>query len=566
MSFEHSELLALLVVALPLAVWGLLRQEHRRRVSLRVFGDPVLLSRGSSLPPEQLSRVRDLLRVAALGLGLLALARPQFGERSSPLAQSGRDLLVLLDLSRSMNAAAREGSRLGTAKRMVGELLATSPGDRVGLVVFGGSAFLQLPLTHDHAAFLRYLDAASTDDLADPATDLSRALATAAAAFEHEGERGARAVLLLSDGESVRGYLDPAIARLRQNGIPVVAVGIGTLEGAPVPADSATSVEPWHRDHIGRIVHSRLEEAELRRVARETNGAYLHAGAASGPAVRSALARVGQHARSSPAAPQPAEQFQWPLGLAVILVAAEPLISLAMRRRLRRIPMRLALLLAMLVGCGTAAYQAREAERAYHSGRFAEAYAGFQRALAAGGDPALEYSLGNAFYRLKRYEDAVRSFRRGTEIPRIRQRSYYNLGNAYVRISEESSNKDEPLRQAIAAYEQALRLDPADSAAKWNLELALRRRGSDRESGGSAGRGRSADYGRGDMNVPGYEGNEEAAVGAMAGGGYGAGEGESVEELTEAQARQLLEAVEREQLSSHPGRQAGISGGGQLDW
>ena len=97
--------------------------------------------------------------------------------------------------------------------------------------------------------------------------------------------------------------------------------------------------------------------------------------------------------------------------------------------------------------------------------------------------------------------------------------------------------RSEPLRQAIGAYEEALRLNPADSAAKWNLELALQRRGEDRESGGSPGRGRSADYGQGNMNVPGYEGNPEAAVGAMAGGGYGSGEGESAEELSEAQAR-----------------------------
>jgi hypothetical protein len=135
-----------------------------------------------------------------------------------------------------------------------------------------------------------------------------------------------------------------------------------------------------------------------------------------------------------------------------------------------------------------------------------------------------------------------------------------------VRASEEAPEKDEPLRQAIAAYEEALRMQPGDSAAKWNLELAIQRRGEDRESGGSSGRGRSADYGQGNMNVPGYEGNPEAAVGAMAGGGYGSGEGESAEELSEAQARALLEALEREQLNSHESRQASAGGAGQKDW
>ena len=210
--------------------------------------------------------------------------------------------------------------------------------------------------------------------------------------------------------------------------------------------------------------------------------------------------------------------------------------------------------------------QVRRGERLYDSGHYAQAHQAFQQAFVASGDPALQYDLGVASYRLKRYQDAAKSFREAAAVPRLRQRSYYNLGNAYVRVSEEAPEKDDPLRQAISAYEEALRLNPADSAAKWNLELALLRRGEDRESGGSSGRGRSADYGQGNMNVPGYEGNPEAAVGAMAGGGYGAGEGESAEELSEAQARALLEALEREQLNSHEGRQASGGGAGQKDW
>jgi tetratricopeptide (TPR) repeat protein len=222
--------------------------------------------------------------------------------------------------------------------------------------------------------------------------------------------------------------------------------------------------------------------------------------------------------------------------------------------------------LAVLYGCGTATRDMRRGERQYAEGHYRESYEAFGRALAESGDPALHFSIGTTLYRMRRYEDAVRSFREVTRIPRLRQPGYYNLGNAYVRASEEAPEPEGLLRQAVAAYEEALRLDPADSAAKWNLELAVRRRGEDRESGGSSGRGRSADYGRGNMDVPGYEGNPEAAVGAMAGGGYGAGEGESAEELSESQARQLLEAVEREQLSSHQNRPSLSRTSGQKDW
>jgi tetratricopeptide (TPR) repeat protein len=233
---------------------------------------------------------------------------------------------------------------------------------------------------------------------------------------------------------------------------------------------------------------------------------------------------------------------------------------------MRRAVQAMTLTCLLLAGCSQATRELRRGEQLYGTGHFKESYGAFQRALAASGDPALQYSLGNTLYRLRRYEEAARHYRKATGVPRLRQQSYYNLGNAYVRAAEDGPNKELLLREAIAAYEEALRLEPGDSAAKWNLELALQRRGDERESGGSAGRGRSADYGRGSMSTPGYEGNPEAAVGAMAGGGFGAGEGESAEELSESQARQLLEAVEREQLSSHQGRpSSGGSREGQ-DW
>jgi hypothetical protein len=118
----------------------------------------------------------------------------------------------------------------------------------------------------------------------------------------------------------------------------------------------------------------------------------------------------------------------------------------------------------------------------------------------------------------------------------------------------------------VAAYEDALRLDPSDRDAKWNLEIALRRRG-ERPGGSSAGHSRRGDYGQGNQNVPGFQGNQEAAVGAMAGGGFGSGgDGESVKELDPSEARQLLDAVQREQLASHLGRKASHPTSEGKDW
>ncbi len=341
MTFGYPIALAFLLLALPLAVWALLRHDRGRRVRLHDFGQPGLLARASTIPSERLSVVRQALALGALSLGLLAGARPQFGERPASLVHTGRDLLVLLDLSRSMNAADGEPirsaqgrlSRLAAAKGAVLAALAGSPGDRVGLVVFGGSAFLQLPLTADHAAFRRFLDAATTDDLANPATDLSRALAAAATTFEHEGERGFQSVLLVSDGESVDGDVGPPLKRLRLAEVSVFAIGVGTSEGAPVPADSSEAPEKWHRDHIGRVVQSRLEEADLQRAANKTNGVYLRWTPGAGAGLGAELRRLEKRTMASRTSPERADRFQWPLGLAVAMLAMEPLLGAAQRQR-----------------------------------------------------------------------------------------------------------------------------------------------------------------------------------------------------------------------------------------
>jgi tetratricopeptide (TPR) repeat protein len=205
-------------------------------------------------------------------------------------------------------------------------------------------------------------------------------------------------------------------------------------------------------------------------------------------------------------------------------------------------------------------------ERLYHQGKYPEAYAQFRRGLDRDSSARLAFDAGSALYRLERYDEAVTAFRRSSRSPAFRQQSLYNLGNALVRAAEERPGEVEPLREAVTAFEEALHLAPADDQARWNLEVALRRLGDDRVSGGSSGRGRAGDYGRGDNNVPGYEGNPDAAVGAMAGGGYGSAEGESVEELSADEARRLLEAVERQQLSSHQGRRTARGPRGERDW
>ncbi len=581
MSFAWPLVLPAGAIVVAVAAWLLLRGVRRRAAALREFGEPGLLARGSSLGDERTARRRAWLQIAALAFGVVALARPQFGERPAELARTGRDLLVLLDLSRSMTVADVRPNRLAEAKAAVWSTVSAFPGDRVGLVVFGGSAFLQLPLTSDHASFRLFLDAATPDDLGDPATDIGTALATAGKVFEHEGERGHRAVLLASDGESDEVDLDAATADLRSQGIPVFTLGAGTPAGAPVPADSSEAPEKFHRDHIGRIAISKLDERELRAIAKRTGGAYARADRPADRApFREAIARVQARTLSTSRITERADRFQWPLALAVAALLGDLGLAGLSRRAARTrgavaagrpgagaIAAALVPLLVLLSGgCARGTLDARKGQRLYDAGDFAGSARAFDQALAADSSAARAYGAGNAYYRMKRYEDAAKRYTLAAASPELRQRSEYNLGNALVRAAEERPERGELLYDALGAYQEALRLAPGDKDAKWNLELALIRIDEDRMNGGSRGQTRRADYGRGNMKSPGYEGNPEAATGAMAGGGYGAGIGESVDTLDADQARQLLETVQREQLSSHQGRHENQGSSEGRDW
>src|SRR6185295_7322093 len=453
-------------------------------------------------------RRRAWLQLAALALGFVALARPQLGERQAELARTGRDVLLVLDLSRSMTVTDVAPTRLAAAKVAAWETISASPGDRVGLIVFGGSAFLQLPLTSDHAALKLFLDAASPDDLGDPATDIGTALASAGKVFEHEGDRGHRAVLVVSDGESGEGDLEAATASLRAEAIPVFAIGVGTPAGGPVPADSSEAPEKFHRDHIGRIALSRLEENDLRQVAKLTGGAYARADRPDDrKALRAALGRVRSGPFSGQRSTERADRYQWPLALAVAALLGDLALASVARRRLRRpaaapaglrasaAAAALVPLLLLSSSCWRGWLDARKGERLYATGDYAASAQALDLALAADSTPVRAYHSGNAYYRMRRYEDAVVRYRLAAAGPAaLRQPSVFNLGNALVRAAEEAPERGQLLLDAVGAYEEALRLDPADQDAKWNLEIALQRLEDDRMAGGSSGRGRNADY------------------------------------------------------------------------
>jgi Ca-activated chloride channel family protein len=582
--FAQSSALVLLIV-LP-ALWLLGRHAVRlRKEKLAQFGDPALLARGSRLPDDSRSRPRGMLRWLALVGLVLALARPELGRQPRELARTGRDLVLALDLSRSMRVEDVGGTRLRMAKRLAWQLAAARPGDRIGLVIFAGAGFLQLPPTSDLATFQLFLDHAGFDDIGDPSTDITAGLKVAERALRREGTAvGSRAVLLLSDGERSEGALDPILDLYRRAQLPVFAVGIGTPGGGKVPADSGSPLGPWHVDNIGRPVISRLDEESLKKIALESGGAYARFDdRAALETMTKSIATLEARSLASRPAEEPKEQYQWPLAFAVLALLLDFGLSagrITGRRDGKSVgvpagtptvppwyrPTIAAAMALLLLSCNSGAGAARKGQQLYDQGKYLEAYEAYQSVLRQQGGPEVRFNAGNTLYRLKQYSEASKSWREALSgaDPKLREEAYFNMGNAFVRGSEDANALSGYLERSLDAYEEALRLNPADRDAKWNLEIALQKLGDPGQQGSLGRRGR-ADYGTG-SHEEGYEGGRETAVGALAGGGQGGDEGESVEEMDPDQARALLEAVERQQLSTHEGKRPRSTGGGNRDW
>ena len=583
MTFARPVFLLAAAAAPFVAAWLLRAWRRERAGALASLGDPAVLERGGTVLEDRSRRLRHGLRAAAVTCVLLALARPQGDAADTRSGRSGRDIIVALDLSRSMGVQDADGTRLARARILAGELAGRLQGDRFGLVIFGGAAFLQLPLTSDHAVFERFLEAAAPEAIDDPGTDVASALDVARTVFEHEGGDGHRAIIVLSDGERSEGRLQEPIEELVAARIPVFAVGVGTNRGGFVPADpllKADSGSRWHLDNIGRPVESRLDAEALQRIASGTGGFYAAwDDAAARAELVSRVKRVAERPLGTQRVAEHVELFQWPLGVAVLLLVLEGLLAFFATRPPGHAPTRprayaptrprayaALLLLLLLLSCSTESSSFRRALTLYDEGAYPEAFDAFA-ALGRSKAPGVHMGAGNAAYRVNRYEDAAAAYRRAVQGRDDEARAArYNLGNAWFRAAQAAPQREfEFYSSAIAAYEEVLRADPADEDARWNLELALKKR-AELQAGGSPGRGGRAQAGVGDGSEEGLDSESEQAVGAMAGGGTGDAAGESAEELSSDEARRLLEQVEREQLSEHEARPGRRAGRAERDW
>jgi len=335
MSFAAPQLLWLALGFLPVLIlffWWTWRQ---KQAALAQFVGSRLLTElvvGFSATRQWIKRS---LLVAAVGAVLLALARPVWGFTEEASRSSGLDIIVCFDVSKSMLATDLKPNRLQRAKLAVQDLLKVAPADRLGLVAFAGSAFLQCPLALDSESFRLSVQALDTDTIPLPGTALAEALREAQLAFKGESA-GARAVVIFTDGED---HEPGAVERAKEcvkDGIRIFTVGVGTTAGeiltdTPDPFGNKRFV----RDDAGNVVKSVLNESALKEIAEAGGGFYLPLQNAQtmNTLYQRGLAPMPKVASKAEQFRQATERFQWPLAFAVLLLLIEIVVPERTNRR-----------------------------------------------------------------------------------------------------------------------------------------------------------------------------------------------------------------------------------------
>lgn len=475
LSFERAWVLQFLWL-LPLVAALFWWSERRRRVAIGRIVAPKLraLLAGNASPVRRWFRAGCVL--LAMALLISALAGPRLGYDTIEVPHRGRDVVIAMDVSRSMLAPDMAPSRLERAKLLAQELISELEGDRIGLVAFAGSAFLQAPLTLDHGAVLNALDELDTSVIPKGGSNIAEAIRTAEEAFG-KAEGFSRAVVVMSDGEELSADAVEAAKQAAASGVKIFAVGVGSSEGSEIPDGAGDFV----RDPAtGKIVNSKLDERRLREIAEATGGFYVQLGdTAAAKLSAEGIGRMAESDIADNSSRRPIERYQWPLGAAIALLMLQSLVG----ERRRRTPAA-ALAVFMLLPAG--AHAAPAGLEAYEQGNYEKARDAFESRLrqeefladrlpVESEAAKLQFNAGAAAYRLGDYEKAAQYFSQAALSPDagLRAKADYSFGNTLFRRGAGQQEKEKKIsdwKEAIAKYEAAMKSRPDYTEAEENKE------------------------------------------------------------------------------------------------
>ena len=310
------------------AVFYIWSARQYRNVSTR-FAERELLKKIDPYYDDNVLRLRIFLNITAVFFIGIALARPQWGMHWEEKKNKGIDILIALDVSKSMLAQDVSPDRLGFAKDEIRDFVKDLKGDRVGLVAFAGDAFMYCPFTMDYSGVITSLNSIKVGSIARGGTSIPELITEASRDFKWALSRN-KILVILSDGENVEGDIKKAASFAKSEGIQIFCAGVGTRTGANIPYIDDKGNEGFIKDESGKVVRSRLDEDALKLLASETGGLYVlssseHSGLDF--IYEKALSKLKKKENEEAIAKSYDERFQFPLTLALIALFFEMALS-----------------------------------------------------------------------------------------------------------------------------------------------------------------------------------------------------------------------------------------------
>ena len=469
---QGGYLLLILLIPLMFTAYWLMRRLRKRRIAR--FGDPELVAR---LTPE-VPRRKGWMKLTLLSIALLFLAigmaRPQLGAILKEKEIKGAEIMVVLDVSNSMLAEDYSPNRLERAKLAISKLVDELQGDRIGLIIFAGESFVQLPITSDYVSAKIFLNSITTESVPVQGTALGEAIRTAIRGFTSESEHS-RAIILITDGEN---HEDDPVAAARDAvdmGARVFCIGVGSPEGKPIPMDGDLL-----KDKDGNIVVTRLDEQTLRDIASAGEGLYVRAGNTEfglNPVIDE-IRTLQDKEFQSVVFEEFDEQYMYFFAIALVFLLLEFFMSDTRNRRslFGRSGKTLAVLAAVMVlspavlSAQSDRSEVRAGNRDFKKGLYREAEIDYKRALIAdSASVTAKYNLGNALYKAESYNEAELYFKDlGDTLKNLSKSKasdyFHNSGNLAL--------KQKKYQEAVEAFKESLRLEPDNFETKSNLAYA----------------------------------------------------------------------------------------------
>jgi Ca-activated chloride channel homolog len=499
----------------PIWLWGLLllpvlafffaRAEQRGTERLQQFVAARLLPQLAGTVNRTRRIFRFLLLLLVLAFVLVSLARPRWGYDYDEVKRKGLDLLLAVDVSRSMLSNDVQPDRLERVKLATQDLINELQGDRVGLIAFAGRAFLQAPLTIDYDAAIDSVNELDTRIIPEGGTNISEAIALATRTFG-KSATGNRALIIFTDGEELKGDAVHAAKAAAEAGVKIFTVGVGTPGGSLIPVEGDNGGTAFVKDEKGEVVKSRLDETRLREIAQAADGFYLHL--ESGPRTmkqlfNDGLAKMQVADINARLSRRPIERYEWPLTAAILFFAlallinerkgsrstkagaggtgAVPSVDQKHGRHSGRPSIMAAVIFLLFVRHISAASAGLEL---YEQQKFPEAYEHFQKTLqenpGARQTDRIQFDAGAAAYKMKDYNKALQAFSQAllSKNSHLQSESHYNLGNTLYQRGEAEKSDAQKLTNwegALKHYEETLKAEPQNKNAKDNYEYVKKK-------------------------------------------------------------------------------------------